>query len=226
MPRYVSSDHKDWELYVPVLTFALETAIQDTTTLSPSELVYGRKPNSRMDVGLVFDGFDLSDDVASYPKRPNEWVSEARKIATTSVNVASVRRANHFNVKRLQVDYSPGDHALLCSPLKLRSPMVPANPCKHETFPHLAWIILKYKRNFQGGIIDSISARQEKMPFTVHLKQLKSYYEQITDKEITTPPNEDYDQLEFEKSNEETFEDERLDSTAIHKEKRSTARYV
>lgn len=43
---------------------------------------------------------------------------------------------------------------------------------------------------------------------------------------MTTQPNENYDHSEYDESNEETFDDERLDSIAIHEEKRSTTRYV
>lgn len=46
---YVSKDHKNWDVILPFVTFAYNTAVQNTTGYFPYHLVYARKPKSFVD---------------------------------------------------------------------------------------------------------------------------------------------------------------------------------
>lgn len=46
---YVGDDQKKWDTYLPEFRFALNTAVQETTGLTPVELQVGRKLQSPMD---------------------------------------------------------------------------------------------------------------------------------------------------------------------------------
>ena len=49
MAMYVKPDAKDWDETIPLLTFAFNTAKQDTTGFSPYYLLYGRQPRLPID---------------------------------------------------------------------------------------------------------------------------------------------------------------------------------
>lgn len=44
LAAYLNTDHDDWERYLPAALFAINTARQSTTDISPFQLVYGRLP--------------------------------------------------------------------------------------------------------------------------------------------------------------------------------------
>ena len=39
---YLENNHRDWDLHVPVLTYAYNTAVQESTGWSPAFLILGR----------------------------------------------------------------------------------------------------------------------------------------------------------------------------------------
>ncbi|XP_077528333.1 uncharacterized protein LOC144139991 [Haemaphysalis longicornis] len=54
LSMYVSSDHDDWDLVLPYVTYAYNTAIQATTGFSPFYLLYGREPSCTLDTVANF----------------------------------------------------------------------------------------------------------------------------------------------------------------------------
>ncbi len=44
LAAYVNVDHDDWDRHLPAAIFAINTAKQSTTEISPFQLVYGRLP--------------------------------------------------------------------------------------------------------------------------------------------------------------------------------------
>lgn len=46
---YVEDNHKNWDKYIPEFRFALNSADQETTGVSPAKLQLGRKLKSPMD---------------------------------------------------------------------------------------------------------------------------------------------------------------------------------
>lgn len=54
LSKYVASDHTDWDLILPFITFAYNTAPQATTNFSPFFLLYGREPSTTLDTILPY----------------------------------------------------------------------------------------------------------------------------------------------------------------------------
>ncbi len=46
---YVNTDHDDWDRHLPAAIFAINTARQSTTEISPLQLVFGRLPSTALD---------------------------------------------------------------------------------------------------------------------------------------------------------------------------------
>lgn len=160
-------------------------------------------------------------------KKFYERDNEAWEIGTTRVNAASERRANTFNAERLQADNGRGDLVLLWLPPKLLA----INGSKHWSglttkLLHTWYEPFEIHEKLSGQSC-SIRPRRgrKKTPSVLYVRRLKSYHDQIADEEITATPDEDDDELMYDKTKGDTFEDERLDSIALHEWKRATARY-
>ena len=61
---YIEENHRKWDQYLPEFRFALNSAIHETTGVSPAELHLGRKLRSPMD--KLLKGQNLSPDAAGY----------------------------------------------------------------------------------------------------------------------------------------------------------------
>lgn len=44
LSKYTNTAHTDWDEYIPHVVFAYNTAVQDTTQMTPFKLLYGRSP--------------------------------------------------------------------------------------------------------------------------------------------------------------------------------------
>lgn len=75
---YMASDHTNWDLVLPYVTYAYNTASQATTGFSPFFLVYGREPTCTLDTILPYrpdpsEGTPLSE--------ASKYAEECRQLA-------------------------------------------------------------------------------------------------------------------------------------------------
>lgn len=54
LSMYISSDHSNWDMVLPFVTYAYNTATQATTSFSPFFLLYGRAPSCLIDTILPY----------------------------------------------------------------------------------------------------------------------------------------------------------------------------
>ena len=113
---YVSIDHKDWDKLVPYITFCINTSKQETTKLSPFELLYGRPAILPQDLVLSFDGFESIDSCNEYVRQVHSWLNKAREIAKNRVSSTYIKESNRFNGKRIHLRFNVGDFVYLWSP--------------------------------------------------------------------------------------------------------------
>ena len=66
---YVSIDHRVWDELVPYITFCINSSKQETTKLSPFELLYGRPAVMPQDFNFNFDGFEVMMAVTNTYKK-------------------------------------------------------------------------------------------------------------------------------------------------------------
>ena len=60
---YVDVEHKTWDEVLPYVTFAYNTAVQETTGVTPFHLVHGRKVTTMLDAMIPHEpAVDGSDD--------------------------------------------------------------------------------------------------------------------------------------------------------------------
>ena len=97
--HYVTADQKDWDQHLDMAEFAVNSAVQGSTKMSPFELVYSYPPRTPTSV------------VWSHLETANE--------ARVAMRNASQRMKQHYDTPHKSVEVKKGDWVLL-SAKKLR----------------------------------------------------------------------------------------------------------
>uniref|UniRef100_A0A6G5A9E3 Putative tick transposon n=1 Tax=Rhipicephalus microplus TaxID=6941 RepID=A0A6G5A9E3_RHIMP len=112
---YIQPDHKNWDVVLPFVTFAYNTAIQRTTGYSPFYLVYGRSPTTFLDVSF------FTCQVNSSPSSSEEYVSrlaQCRQRARINTEARQEDRKLVYDESHRDVSFQPGDEVLLLTPVR------------------------------------------------------------------------------------------------------------
>lgn len=117
LSMYVDVEHKTWDEILPYVTFAYNTAVQETTELTPFELIYGRRVTTPLDAMLPVDqdtsGNDSVDDFV-------QKAEEARQLARNRIRTQQDTDARRYNQGRRNVHYQPGDYVWVWTPIRHR----------------------------------------------------------------------------------------------------------
>lgn len=112
---YISNDHDNWHTLRPFLTYAYNTAVQNTTGFSPFFLLYNREATSTID-----SLFPYTDIVS-----PHRFVAEAVSRAEECRQLARSRTTQHQQQQKLRYDerhftvtYSPGTQVWVWTPVR------------------------------------------------------------------------------------------------------------
>jgi transposase InsO family protein len=115
LSMYVDIDHKDWDSFLPFVTFAYNTAKQDTTGFTPFFLLHGREAETTMDTMFPFYPDDSYDDYVDHLLTKAE---EARQLARTRTLIAQDREQERYNTKHRPVTYRPGELVWVFTPVR------------------------------------------------------------------------------------------------------------
>ncbi|KAM7282037.1 DDE-type integrase/transposase/recombinase [Ixodes scapularis] len=87
---YVDVEHKTWDEVLPYVTFAYNTAVQETTGVTPFQLVHGRKVTTMLDAMLPHEpAVDASDDAQVVAQRAEE-VRQLARLRIKANNVSTL----------------------------------------------------------------------------------------------------------------------------------------
>lgn len=107
---YIEKDHRKWDVNIPKIQFALNTAVSEVTGYTPSFLVYGRE---LVTCGSYYLDTDTTDDIIFSPRDPYaENVGKLRSIfdqVQSSLLKAHNRNSGHYNLRRKNVEFNVGD---------------------------------------------------------------------------------------------------------------------
>lgn len=109
MAAYVDDNHKKWDQFLPEFRFALNSAIQETTGLSPAELQLGRKLQGPMD--KMLDRANLTPDAASYDVVQHLHHLQAQ--AKENSRKAKLRQLRNYNKQRRDLTFKSKDRVWL-----------------------------------------------------------------------------------------------------------------
>lgn len=117
LSMYVDIDHRNWDDILPYVTFAYNTAEQETTRFSPFRLVYGR------DVITMLDSMLLPEGCANVSCGAEEIVQRAeasRQLARQRIRHQQTRDARRYNLRHREVTYRPGEQVWVWTPVRRR----------------------------------------------------------------------------------------------------------
>ena len=171
LSMYVDVEHKTWDEILPYVTFAYNTAIQETTQMTPFELVYGRQPTTMLDAMLPHvDDDDLNADVQGYLQR----AEEARQLARVRTTEQQLVDAGRYNLRRRDAEYRPGDLVWVWTPIRRRG--LSEKLLRRYFGPY------KIQRRVGQLVYEVVpegdygTSRRRMRPEVVHVVRLKPYY--------------------------------------------------
>lgn len=110
---YVSADHDNWDLVLPYVTYAYNTAIQATTGFSPFFLLYGREPSCTLDTVLPYRP-DRSE--CSPVSEAAKYAEECRQLARSFTAQDQWQQKSRHDDAATDPSYSPGSMVWLWIP--------------------------------------------------------------------------------------------------------------
>lgn len=105
---YVSRQHDDWDRYLPVVTFAYNSAVQASTGFTPFYLMYGHEPRIMTDVREAPGHTNISEHF--------ERLHEARERAVEAARRAQEIQKKQYDKHRYVEQYEEGDLVLIYRP--------------------------------------------------------------------------------------------------------------
>ncbi|GFV97235.1 retrovirus-related Pol polyprotein from transposon 412 [Trichonephila clavipes] len=167
LSMYVDVEQKNWDEILPFVTFAYNTAKQETTGFTPFYLLHGREAETTLDTMLPFCPNDFDDNNITKIAAKAE---ESRQLARVHTLRAQDKDRRRYDSKHQMVSYAPGDLVWVYTPVLRRLSAV----------------------TYEVQDFDPAS-RKRKLREVVHVLRMKPYHdpaEQIETEDI--PPKESY----------------------------------
>ncbi|GFX26664.1 transposon Tf2-6 polyprotein [Trichonephila clavipes] len=109
LSMYVDVEQKNWDEILPFVTFAYNTAKQETTGFTPFYLLHGREAETTLDTMLPFCPNDFDDNnITKIAAR----AEESRQLARVHTLRAQDKDRRRYDSKHQMVSYAPGDLVL------------------------------------------------------------------------------------------------------------------
>ncbi|GFU26003.1 transposon Tf2-6 polyprotein [Trichonephila clavipes] len=117
-PLSSTCSRKNWDEILPFVTFAYNTAKQETTGFTPFYLLHGREAETTLDTMLPFCPNDFDDNnITKIAAR----AEESRQLARVHTLRAQDKDRRRYDSKHQMVSYAPGDLVWVYTPVKSRS---------------------------------------------------------------------------------------------------------
>ncbi|GFT65312.1 transposon Tf2-8 polyprotein [Trichonephila clavipes] len=186
LSMYVDVEQKNWDEILPFVTFAYNTAKQETTGFTPFYLLHGREAETTLDTMLPFCPNDFDDNnITKIAAR----AEESRQLARVHILRAQDKDRRRYDSKHQMVSYAPGDLVWVYTPVRkvgLSEKLLRRYFGPYQVLRRLSAVTYEV----QG--FDPAS-RKRKLREVVHVLRMKPYHdpaEQIETEDI--PPKESY----------------------------------
>lgn len=164
LSHYVSTNQKDWDLYVGLTCFSYNTSIQETTRHTPFYLVYGREARLPIDVAMGQD-YDRDADATELLHRVHKCREDVVKI----IGRSQQRQKQRYDKTHRSVIFEPGDQVLIWTPVRVKGRSTKLLHRWHGPYK----IVAKLSEvNYEV----EIKKRNRQHRDTVHVSRLKKYY--------------------------------------------------
>ncbi|UYV68116.1 hypothetical protein LAZ67_5003095 [Cordylochernes scorpioides] len=112
---YVDVDQKNWDNILPYVTFAYNTARQETTGYSPFFLVHSREVETPLDSILPYQPAGTAEDYVGHLVTNAE---DARMLACLNILQAQSKDKERYDKKHKEVTYKEGDLVWVFTPVR------------------------------------------------------------------------------------------------------------
>ncbi|GFT24405.1 transposon Tf2-8 polyprotein [Trichonephila clavipes] len=114
LSMYVDVEQKNWDEILPFVTFAYNTAKQETTGFTSFYLLHGREAETTLDTMLPFCPKDFDDNnITKIAAR----AEESRQLARVHTLRAQDKDRRRYDSKHQMVSYTPGDLVWVYTPV-------------------------------------------------------------------------------------------------------------
>ncbi|GFU62532.1 retrovirus-related Pol polyprotein from transposon 17.6 [Trichonephila clavipes] len=186
LSMYVDVEQKNWDEILPFVTFAYNTAKQETTGFTPFYLLHGREAETTLDTMLPFCPNDFDDNnITKIAAR----AEESRQLARVHTLRAQDKDRRRYDSKHQMVSYAPGDLVWVYTPVRkvgLSEKLLRRYFGPYQVLRRLSAV------TYEVQDFDPAS-RKRKLREVVHVLRMKPYHD--TAKQIETediPPKESY----------------------------------
>ncbi|GFW08319.1 retrovirus-related Pol polyprotein from transposon 17.6 [Trichonephila clavipes] len=115
LSMYVDVEQKNWDEILPFVTFAYNTAKQETTGFTPFYLLHGREAETTLDTMLPFCPNDFDDNnITKIAAR----AEESRQLARVHTLRAQDKDRRRYDSKHQMVSYASGDLVWVYTPVR------------------------------------------------------------------------------------------------------------
>uniref|UniRef100_A0A6G5ABD6 Putative polyprotein n=1 Tax=Rhipicephalus microplus TaxID=6941 RepID=A0A6G5ABD6_RHIMP len=169
LSMYVDVEHKNWDTILPYITFAYNTAKQETTRMTPFSLVHGREVRTMLDAMLPHEGDDIVPDADTFTER----AEEARQLARLRISQQQDYDAGRYNAHRRTVVYQTGDKVWVWTPIRKRG--LSEKLLRRYFGPYL---VVRRRSDVTYDVVPDCSystRRRQHHPELVHVVRMKPY---------------------------------------------------
>ncbi|GFW00968.1 transposon Tf2-9 polyprotein [Trichonephila clavipes] len=186
LSMYVDVEQKNWDGILPFVTFAYNTAKQETTGFTPFYLLHGREAETTLDTMLPFCPNDFDDNNSTKIAARAE---ESRQLARVHTLRAQDKDRRRYDSKHQMVSYALGDLVWIYTPVRkvgLSEKLLRRYFGPYQVLRRLSAVTYAVQ-DFDPA------SRKRKLREVVHVLRMKPYHnpaEQIETEDI--PPKESY----------------------------------
>lgn len=106
LSRYSDVEHRTSDAVLPYITFAYNTAQQETTRRTPFTLLYGSEATTMLDAMLLHD---ITDEYDISSQQFIQRAEEARQLARLGITEHQHLDASRYDLRRRHAAFAPGD---------------------------------------------------------------------------------------------------------------------
>lgn len=171
---YVADHHTNWDIILPYVTYAYNTARQSTTGYSPYYLLYAREPFTPLDTILPYTPDTLVQPSAA---EITSRAEDARQLARMHTQESQQHQKLRYDACHLPTTYNIGDEVLLWTPL--RAPGKSQKLLKQFVGPFRVVRQLSFN-NYEVAPVTPPLDHRSRSCDVVHISRMKPYYRRDT----------------------------------------------
>ena len=167
LSKFVDGDQKNWDLYLPLLMMAYCSSVQESTGISPNEIMLGREVLFPLDL-VIGQAEPTGNSTTEYADRLGEQMEQIYQFSRQHLKLTSdghKRNYDHGPVK--QHRYNRGDAVWLYSPQKKKG--ICPKLMRYFDVPYLV-----IKRT--SDVLYRVQKGPKSKPKVVHHDRLKAYH--------------------------------------------------